>query len=242
MLTMLDRVSKNYDKLKVVEDLTLTLEEGKIHCIVGPSGCGKSTILNLLANVIEPDCGTVNTKGEKVGYIFQEDRLLPWETVFENIAIVRKNKDTRAIQNIIKNVGLQGFENCYPEELSGGMKQRCSIARGFYYEASILLMDEPFKSLDHDLRISMIKYLLKLWEQTKNTIIFVTHNIDEALLLGHQVMVLSKGPTRPIKQYNINTHHNERDLTDTSLNHMRNEIINLISKINREDVVNEKII
>lgn len=235
MLTLLDGVSKSYQELKVVEDLNFIVGEGKINCIVGPSGCGKSTILNLLANVIEPDSGKVDTKGEKVGYIFQEDRLLPWETVFENIALVGKEKDKAKIQSIINNVGLQGFENCYPEELSGGMKQRCSIARGFYYDSRILLMDEPFKSLDHDLRISMIKYLIKLWQKSKNTIVFVTHNIDEALLLGHRIMVLSKRPTRAIKEYEIHIHHDSRQLTDESLTKMRNEIINLISKMNREE-------
>lgn len=225
MVKIMDCVDKKFGAVSVLENLSLEIIKSEILCIVGPSGCGKSTILNVISGLIQPDNGSVYTEGEKIGYIFQEDRLLPWETVYNNIAIVSDEVEDQRIIEIIKKVDLNGFENAYPSQLSGGMKQRCSIARGFYYNASLLLMDEPFKSLDYDLKIKMLAYLVDLWKTGSNTIIYVTHDIDEAILLGHKVMVLSKRPTQIIKTFPIEIEHSARQLQDPALIQLRLEII-----------------
>lgn len=218
-------VYKAYEDLVVMEGLDLDLPNHKIVCIVGPSGCGKTTLLNLIGGLTMADDGHIDTQGERIGYIFQEDRLLPWENVYQNIAFVKPEVNHQKIMDIIDQVGLTGFEHSYPEALSGGMRQRCSIARAFYYEASLLLMDEPFKSLDYDLKRHMIQYLILLWEASRSTVVYVTHDIDEALLLGHQVLVLSKRPARVVKSYKLETSHQERHLSDEDLLVIRLDII-----------------
>lgn len=125
-------------------------------------------------------------------------------------------------------MGLKGFESYFPSELSGGMRQRCSIARAFNYEADLLLMDEPFRSLDYNLRIEMIHYLLTLWQDTKKSIIFVTHEIDEALLLGDRILLLSSRPTKVTKEFVLKNQKDKRSLTDLNLINIRNEIINFL--------------
>ncbi len=230
MKNLLSDVDKSFGDVTVFKNMDLDVTPNQILCIVGPSGCGKSTILNLIANITQPNSGKIMSSNEKIGYIFQEDRLLPWETVYENIAIVNKKKNHDEIMNVIKSVELDGYENSYPHELSGGMKQRCSLARGFYYKPSLLLMDEPFKSLDYSLKINMIKYLVDLWKQNSNTIIFVTHDIDEAILLGHKIIVLSHKPTIISKIYNNKTKHGERNVKDEDFTRLRNDIIRLLTK------------
>lgn len=238
MAIKLKDITKNYEDLRVISNFSMDIEEGKILCIVGPSGCGKSTLLNLVAGTLDIDGGEIDLNKNTLGYVFQEDRLLPWRTVTENIAIVGekiKNREKKEIKDLIDSVGLNGFENSYPDELSGGMKQRVSIARGFYYKADLLLMDEPFKSLDPDLRVKMIHYLLNLWEKTRNTIIFVTHSIDEALLLGHKIIVLSKCPASITETFTIEKQHGQRDIAHEDMMKMHTKIMSIITKVNKED-------
>ncbi|AFS77436.1 sulfonate/nitrate ABC transporter, ATP-binding protein [Gottschalkia acidurici 9a] len=225
MVLVMDRVYKDYGDIKVLKDMSFGVNRKEIFCVLGPSGCGKSTILNLISGLISPDIGLVKNEAEKIGYVFQEDRLIPWKTVYENIQIVGDNK--AKIINLIDDMDLKGFENKYPRELSGGMRQRCSIARAFNYNSELLLMDEPFKSLDYNLRISMINHLINIWVKSKNSIVFVTHEIDEALLLGNRIMVLSNRPTSVKKIFNIGTNQTERKLNDKNLNRIRNEIIEI---------------
>jgi len=221
-------IEKQFGGIDVLQNLSFEVSQEEIVCIVGPSGCGKSTMLNIISGLLQPSFGKVINKSQNTSYVFQEDRLLPWKDVCENIQIVNDSSPRKFVMELIEKVGLKGFEGFYPAELSGGMRQRCSIARAFNYEANLLLMDEPFKSLDYNLRIGMIRYLLTLWESTRKTIIFVTHEIDEALLLGDRILLLSNRPTKVEREFRLEKTKSERSLTDEELIKTRSDIIRLM--------------
>jgi NitT/TauT family transport system ATP-binding protein len=226
----MNKIEKAFGDYVVLKDFSLDINYKEIVCIIGPSGCGKSTMLNIISGLIQPSKGDFLNKSEKISYVFQEDRLLPWKTVYENILAVNKKASREQMKMLIDKVGLKGFENYHPSQLSGGMRQRCSIARAFNYEAKLLLMDEPFKSLDYNLRFAMINHLLNLWEMKQNSIVFVTHEIDEALLLGDRILVLSHTPTKVIKEFEIKASKRERSLKNEMLIKIRNEIISCLVK------------
>lgn len=221
-------ISKSFDDLKVINDISFEIEKKEIVCILGPSGCGKSTLLNIIAGLNKEYLGTIENNVGKISYVFQEDRLLEWKTVYENIQFVNRNSEKKDILKLIKEIGLEDFENSYPRELSGGMRQRCSIARAFNFKAPLLIMDEPFKSLDYTLSLQMIKKLIKVWEERENSILMVTHNIDQALLLGNKLLVLSKKPTVLLEKIKIHIPQEKRKLTDKFLIDTRNRIIDLL--------------
>ncbi|MFK4784837.1 ABC transporter ATP-binding protein [Fusobacterium sp. MFO224] len=221
-------ISKSFDDLKVINDISFEIGEKEIVCILGPSGCGKSTLLNIIAGLNQDYLGTIENNADKISYVFQEDRLLEWKTVYDNIEFVNKNSEKKDILKLIKEIGLEGFENSYPKELSGGMRQRCSIARAFNFKAPLLIMDEPFKSLDYTLSLQMIKKLIKVWQESKNSILMVTHNIDQALLLGNKLLVLSKKPTVLLEEIEIDIPQDKRQLTEKLLIDTRNRIIDLL--------------
>jgi NitT/TauT family transport system ATP-binding protein len=236
MVAELKGVYKQYGDIEVLKDFSLKIDQKEIICILGASGCGKSTLLNIVSGLIHPERGSVDRNVEKIGYVFQEDRLLPWKTVYENIKFVEPKTPDEEIFKLIDDLGLKGFEKCYPDELSGGMKQRCSIARAFNYHSELLLMDEPFKSLDYSLRIKMLSQLISVWERTCNSIFFVTHEIDEALMLGNRIVVLSSRPARIEKIYEVKTKQDKRALNSKELTKIRNEIIDLLVELNEEGV------
>jgi len=227
-------IYKSYEELKVIMNLSLKINEKEITCVLGPSGCGKSTLLNIIAGIIQPDAGYIEGKSNRIGYVFQEDRLLPWKTVYENIRLVNKKATDKRINSLIEMVGLKGFEGKYPSQLSGGMRQRCSIARAFNYESDLLLMDEPFKSLDYDLRINMVKGLVDIWNSWNNSILFVTHEIDEALLLGDKIVVLEKDPCTVEAVINVNIPQSLRSLDDRELVNLRIKLLKMLTK-NKDD-------
>jgi NitT/TauT family transport system ATP-binding protein len=188
--------------------VNLTLMDGEFVCIVGPSGCGKTTILRIIAGLEEPSSGTITVNRSAAGerplnaMVFQEQSLLPWLTVIDNVAfglemrgIGRRERYDRA-QPYLEMVGLTRFRDHYPRQLSGGMKQRVSLARAFAGDPEILLMDEPFASLDAQNKLILQEELLRIWEDHRKTVIFITHAIDEALTLGDRVAVMSAGPGR----------------------------------------------
>ena len=192
-----------------VTDVDLDIDEGEFITLVGPSGCGKSTVLNMIAGLLEPTSGEVLVHGERVtgpgpdrGVIFQQYALFPWLTALENVAfglrlqgIGRKERRLRAL-HYLELVGLQNFEDAFPKELSGGMKQRCAIARAYAVNPSTLLMDEPFGALDSLTREQMQDDLLHTWEQERRTAVFITHDVDEAVYLASRVVVMSPRPGR----------------------------------------------
>ena len=204
-------VNKSFYTIKeetdVLKDINLKINEGEIVAIVGPSGCGKSTILNLISGLIKPDSGQINVKGN-VGYMFQKDNLLEWRNVYKNITlgpeILKEKIDENKIDEILKKYGLYDFKYYYPKQLSGGMRQRVALIRTLILNPDILLLDEPFSSLDYQSKIIVQEDIYKIISLEKKTTILVTHDITEAIAMADVIYVLSKRPSTIIKKYNIN--------------------------------------
>lgn len=232
MLLTLTDVTKSYSGATVLDRINLTVEEGKIICILGPSGSGKSTLLNILSRAEPMDSGELAVHGDvKISYVFQEDRLLPWSTVGENIAFVKQETSKPDILALLEEVGLAPYYDHYPHQLSGGMRQRCSIARAFYYGGNLLLMDEPFHSLDYHLRFELVDKLIALWKRSRCAIVLVTHDIDEALLLGDEILLLSKRQAAIANRMSIGIPQGQRSLTDPELMKYRSDILQLLLAI-----------
>lgn len=187
-------LTKRYGDLLVFENLHINIPEGEITCILGPSGCGKSTLLNIISGLIPYDEGEIlGISDKRISYIFQDTRLLPWSTALENIMFVLNSlfppeKGREIALEYLALVGLSDYSDFYPDELSGGMKQRVAIARAFAYPSDLLLMDEPFKALDLALKNNLIDAFLNLWSQNKRTVLFVTHDLEDAKRLGQNVI------------------------------------------------------
>ena len=199
----------NKEEIKAVENISFKVKEGELVSIIGPSGCGKTTLLRITSGLEQPSTGKILLREKEierpygqVGLIFQEYALFPWRTVIDNIDFgleikkIPKKKRKEMARFYLQKFNLDGFENEYPKELSGGMKQRVAIARTLINDPDLLLMDEPFGSLDSQTRNSMQEFLLKVWHETKKTILFVSHNIDETVFLSQKVLGLSARPGR----------------------------------------------
>ncbi len=223
-------VSKFYtvekESMKVLNGIDLNIPANKITVILGRSGCGKTTLLRLVSGLEEFDQGEIlGTNSKRKAYVFQEDRLMPWLDAKKNITfgIHNKNIDNRKIDRIIETVGLKKFYSAYPRQLSGGMKQRVSIARAFAYDPDFIMMDEPFSALDFFTREQMQNELLKIHQTSKCSILFVTHSIDEALILGDKIVILEKGVIK--SQYEIKEKSSTRDLLDDKFVKLKKQII-----------------
>lgn len=213
MIVEIDRVSKEFvrgeNRVRAVDDVSLAVSEGEFVAIVGPSGCGKSTLLHVLGGFIPADSGVMRVAGKEVrrpgpdrGMMFQELALFPWRTVIGNAGWAlevqgRPVKERVAIaERYLELVGLLPFKDAYPSELSGGMKQRVALARLLAFDPQVLLMDEPFGALDAQTRELMQEELQRIWQATRKTVLFVTHDIDEAVFLGDRVIVFTARPGR----------------------------------------------
>jgi NitT/TauT family transport system ATP-binding protein len=210
----IDRVSHRFargdgESLTVLQDIAIEVARGEKVALVGPSGCGKTTLFRILSGLLKPTSGSVVVNGTPVtgpdqglGFVFQNDRLLPWLSVRDNVGFGLRARGlsrrmTRATANeMIALVGLSGFEDNYPHQLSGGMRQRVNIARSLAIEPAVLLMDEPFAALDAQTREVMQEELVSIWERTGSTVLFITHQIDEAVFLGDRVVVMRARPGR----------------------------------------------
>lgn len=195
---VLDQVSHRYGDVAVLDNLTLEVKAGEVVVLVGPSGCGKTTILNLLSGHLAPTSGKISREGE-TRTVYQQDGLFPWLTVWENVGVgLRSVQDEKRRANemteLLELVNLKSFGNHYPHQLSGGMRQRAELARVLAGDSDILLMDEPFSALDYQARLTMRRELVRVLEQRPRTVVFVTHDIEEAAQLADRVLVLSKRP------------------------------------------------
>ena len=205
--------SKKTDKLSVLEDINLTINDGELVCLLGPSGCGKTTLLRLIAGLDHPTSGEIVANGEVVkkpsgdrAVIFQQYSLFPWLTVLQNVTFGlemtkkgSKEENVKAAERYLQSVGLIDFKDSYPHELSGGMKQRVAIIRSLLNHSPILLMDEPFSALDMQNRHKIQEQLIGVWKRFENTIVFVTHDVDEAVYLADKIVRLDKNPGRIAK-------------------------------------------
>ncbi|KNZ42466.1 ABC transporter ATP-binding protein [Acetobacterium bakii] len=204
MSITIKNLSKSYGDQVIYENFNLVLEKNKITGILGPSGSGKSTLLNLCCGLTNPDKGTIEgVNFQSISYIFQEPRLLPWRTVRENLRFVMKQKaikkpglDEDRINGMLQLVGLETVGEFYPQELSGGMRQRVSIARAFLYPSELLLMDEPFSSLDCALKNKLMDDFLEIWKNDQRTVVFVSHNRDEIERLSQVILTFSDKPVK----------------------------------------------
>jgi NitT/TauT family transport system ATP-binding protein len=197
------------DSFTALEDVSLTIRPGRFTCFVGPSGCGKTTLLNMIAGLVKPTSGRIIYGGQEVrginsraGYITQRDNLLPWRTLERNVGFplelqhVPRPERKRRVAELLERVGMSGFGGLYPSQLSGGMRKRATLARTLIYRPETLLMDEPFAAVDAILRMSLHEMLMRLWQAEAMTVVFVTHDLEEALLLGDEIVVFGKNPGR----------------------------------------------
>ncbi|MGF0313762.1 ABC transporter ATP-binding protein [Rhodococcus sp. IEGM1428] len=209
MSLVLSSLAQSFGDVHALAPVDLTVEEGEFVCIVGPSGCGKSTIFNIVSGLLTPTAGTVTLDGRRingetghVGYMLQKDLLLPWRTVLDNIVLgddVRGGASRAARQSaaeMAQHYGLGDYLHHYPHALSGGMRQRVAVMRTLALDHPVMLLDEPFGALDSHTRLMMQQWLLQVWQEQSKTIMFVTHDIDEALFLGDRVVVMSPRPGR----------------------------------------------
>lgn len=213
----LHHVSKTFGDLTVLQDLSISIEKGEFVAIVGPSGCGKSTALRMMAGLESATSGEVTANGNLITkphpsrmMMFQEHALYPWRTIQKNVSLglelqsVPKQEADSRVKAALLKVGLKGFEDYYPHQLSGGMRQRAAIARSLVTEPEVLLLDEPYGALDAMTRLTMQKELLRIWEETKQTMILITHDMEEAAYLADRIYVLSHRPAQVLKELTVN--------------------------------------
>lgn len=225
----IENLAKKYGETIILDDINLNIENGEFVSIIGPSGCGKSTLINIISGLNDKSSGSLVVDNEEITkasvdriMVFQNAALFPWLTVYDNVAFglknITKNSEEikKKVNNILKKVHLFKYKDKYPHELSGGMKQRVSIARSIVMDPKILLMDEPFSALDEQTRMLLHNELQQIWIETKKTILFVTHNIREAVKLSDRVIIMGTRPGRIIDDIRISDAH-PRQLNSPSL-------------------------
>jgi NitT/TauT family transport system ATP-binding protein len=231
-LIEIKQVSHAYGNVEVLRNVDLSINRGEFVAIVGPSGCGKTTLLNLISNYEKPNSGQIITYG-KSRMVYQQDGLFPWLTVNENIGLGLRHLKNRSevknqIQDAINLIGLQGFEDHYPHQLSGGMRQRVELARALSGDSDILLMDEPFSALDYITRLKMRNELVRFLRERPRTVVLVTHDIEEAAQLADRVIPLTTRPATILKQKKIELER-PRSLTDPVVVETVHELLTLLN-------------
>ncbi len=223
---VIEQLTKSFDGAEVLKELSLHIQEDEFVAVLGPSGSGKSTLFHLIGGLYEPDEGTIALGGDKingqkgsVSYMPQSPSLLPWRSILDNVLLgaeLAGHKDKEAALQMMDKAGLSGYERAYPHQLSGGMKQRAAFIRSLLSPQPLILLDEPFSALDEFTRSEMQKWLLDIWQSNKRSILFVTHNIEEALFLADRILVLSEKPARVVAEFQVEfTRPRAEDITLT---------------------------
>lgn len=238
----LSNIEKEYEALKVLSDINFYLNKGEIISILGTSGCGKSTLLNIIAGFIKPTSGTVLKDGQDItgkisetAYMLQDDLLLPYKTIFENVILpitvkgLLTNEKKDEVFNLFKIFGLEGYENFYPKEISGGMKQRAALLRTYLCGTDIYLFDEPFSKLDSITRDSMRVWFLEIWKTIHSSAIFITHDIDEAIILSDRIYIMSDKPATIVKEILVS--EDCKNIGEESFGKLKVEILSYFRKI-----------
>jgi len=236
-------IKKSFGSLHTLEDISLTLKKNQFVSILGPSGCGKSTLFDVISGLELPDRGNIiiegknyNGKTGRVSYMHQKDLLLPWNTIIANVSLSllikgwgKKEAENEA-RKYFTDFGLKGFEKSYPGQLSGGMRQRAALLRTYLFARDIMLLDEPFGSLDAITRRKMQLWLLGIWKRIKASILFITHDIDEAIFLSDRIYLLSRRPSvvREIFDVDIGRPRSNKTFTAAGFNKIKEKIINLL--------------
>lgn len=253
-------ISKSFRKdgidLLTLKNVNISIDDGRFASIIGPSGCGKSTLFNIIAGLMPPTKGSVTSDGKDivckpgyVGYMLQNDMLLPWRTILDNIilgievrGIHHREAVERAMPLLIK-YGLKGFENHHPYELSGGMRQRAAFLRTLLYDRDILLLDEPFGALDAQTRLEMQSWLLDIWKDFQKTILFVTHDIDEAIYLSDDIYVFSQRPGSIKAKIHVDIERPRKtvDIASTKFMRLKHDLLELLfeNQLQTENIVTE---
>ncbi len=236
-------LSLSYGNLTVFDGLDFVFPERKVTAVLGPSGCGKTSLLHIISGVLEADTGSVlleqteeseGENGGRIGYLFQEPRLLPWRSVRKNVEIVLEElyssqERRRIAEEFLGAVGLSDFLDYYPRALSGGMRQRVAIARAFAFPAELMLLDEPFQALDLRLKLELTRLFLRLWRKYPRTTVFVTHDIQEALILGDRIVALSDRPAEIIGDFVNPLEAGRRNLSDEDLGLLERKLYALLA-------------
>ena len=243
-----ERVSYQYpgEDFDIIDDLSFSVESGSFHCIIGVSGCGKSTIFRMTNGLLQPKSGTIRVGGKPIGeqkhycgYMPQKDLLFPWRTIGENLALpleirggLSKAERRERVDDALADVGLEGCRDKMPDELSGGMRQRAAFARTMLTGSDLLLLDEPFSALDFLTRISMQEWLLGQWEKHKKTILFITHDVEEAVFLSGSVLAVTSTPIHTLTEVPVPaTYPRTREcLTHPDMVALREDLIDVLRK------------
>ena len=232
---LLKNISKSFDSIEILKDINIEVNEGELVSILGPSGSGKSTIFNILTNIIKSDRGEVNINGN-ISYMYQKDMMVPWKKVIDNIGIPlifkgKSKKEAREeVKKHIEEFGLSGFEYKYPSQLSGGMKQRANFLKTYLTSNDIMLLDEPFGALDSMTRRKMQNWLLDITKEMHSTILFITHDIEEAIFLSNKIYVISEKPAiiKGEIKVNLPKNRNEKIVTSEEFINIKKEILTLM--------------
>lgn len=225
-LIVITNLAKSFDDKKVLDNINLSICKSERAALIGPSGSGKTTLLRIISGLETPSQGTVQIHTRNIGYVFQEPRLIPWRTVEQNLLFVNPDAE---LEDILAKLRLKDFKNHYPHQLSGGMKQRVNLARALITNPDLLILDEPFSSLDLPIKLEIINDVLLQWQERKFTMILVTHDLKEALLLADRIIILSSSPGRIIKDLTVDLNPVNRKISDPALLGIESDILHVLS-------------